>query len=155
MPGATTNLALPYPVAADEPKASVVSALANAFDAYNGPWVPWVPTFTQGVTITHTLRYASYRRIDKMLEWAFSMVATVSGTSGQPLDILMPPVAPKYSATVMQRGMVDVNLAGNVFTVEQRAGSTTVMRVQGGSGDYTSSLVSGAQFTGWGQYEVA
>jgi|SoiMethySBSTD1v2_1073268.scaffolds.fasta_scaffold1821360_2 hypothetical protein len=151
----TTNLALPYPAASDNPQAPVLAALAKAVDAYTGPWTDWTPTFTQGVSITFTLRYAKYRRIDKMLEWAFAVVTTVGGTGGQPLDILMPPVAPKYSTTVMPRGLVDVNLANNQFTVEQRSGSTTVMRVKGSTGDYTTALVNGSQFTGWGQYEVA
>lgn len=151
----TTNLVLPYPAAGDNPAASVLAALAQAADAYGGPWIDYTPTLTQSAGVAFTKLYAKYRIVNKLLDFAFSLDLTANGTGGSAVLIGLPPVAPKFTTTDMPRGLIDFVSQTTQASLVSPSGNTTQVRIEVFGGNYTTALSSTDFLRGWGQYEVA
>jgi len=151
----TTNLVLPYPAASDPPGAQPFAALAQAVDAFAGPWISWTPTMTQLGAVTLGVQYAKYRLMGKMLEFTYAVAINSAGTAGNPVLITLPPVAPKFTTTDMPRGLVDFVSGGTQGSLVSPAGNTTQVRIEVFGGNYTTGLGAADTHRGWGQYEVA
>jgi hypothetical protein len=152
----TTNLALPYPAAGDNPAAPVVAALPLALDALVGAWASYTTSLTEnGVAVTFSVLYSKYRQIGKVLYFKQRLQCTGSGTSGV-VTVGLPPVAPKYSTTDMALGFLyTTNPAGAVpviRTLQSQSGSTTIAQ----SSSTIGFNLSNTRFINtWGSYEVA
>lgn len=151
----TTNLLLPYPASGDQPSAATLAALAQAVDAYAGPWTSWTPTLVQSAAVAKNVLYAKYRVVNKMLKFAFALDPTANGTGGSTIVIGLPPVAPKFTTVDMSRGIIDFVSQSTQGVLISPAGNTTTVLVRVFGGNYTTAISSTDFLRGWGQYEVA
>lgn len=50
----------------------------------------YTPTWTQGVTVTHTKNWARYTQFGKLVTGSINLTATTSGTNGQLMTVTLP-----------------------------------------------------------------
>lgn len=68
------------------------------------PWTDFVPTLTQGVTVTYTIRYAKYIRLGRTIITNVSLLVTGGGTAGQPILLGLPTTVPGAGALSLRIG---------------------------------------------------
>lgn len=152
----TTNLAIPYPAGSDNPTAGVIAAVALAIDVLHDAHDDWAITVSQASALTIAIRYAKYKVVSKSCYWKFRVDIDSAGTGGQPITILLPPPTPKYTTSVMVRGIGTVDPLLNAHMgLYSPAASGTTMQFRTLAGLYTTALTASNTIYGHGQYEVA
>lgn len=154
--GATTNLALPYPAAADNPQAPVLASLAAAVDAQAAPWTTYATSLTENaVAVTFSALYSKYRQIGKTCMFKQKLQITGSGTSGI-IVVGLPPPDPRYTTSDNGMGMLfTIRPSGSTPTwaeLQVVSGSTSTAKTQATIG---FNLTNTCFIWTWGQYEVA
>jgi hypothetical protein len=154
----TTNLALPYPNAADNPTAAVFAAPILGIDALIGPWTDWSAALvvSQPGSIAKTVQMAKYRLISKEVEFKFRVLMTAAGTGGNAIVISGFPITPAYNTLEVCRGMAARDLpshANEGMLVNVAAANTWNIRDSGGI--VTTAIANGNILAGFGRFEVS
>lgn len=105
------------------PEGSEVTAGMVASEA----WIDYVPTLTQGVTLSKTLTYAKYQRIGRTIYVQVSLTITSAGTSGQAIEIGVP--VPTVTGSPMAGSFRYVDSGVGVYVGTTIGWSTSVVRL--------------------------
>jgi hypothetical protein len=76
--------------------------LQQEFVAKLGQWTSYVPTWTQGATISKTVTYSRYIKLGRLVIAQGVLVATSNGTANTAIQVSLPVAAVQVLATVGQ-----------------------------------------------------
>lgn len=82
-----------------------------ATDVNPNSWTAFVPTLTQGVTVTKTVNAARFHHVGKLVTATISLTVTGAGTAGQTISVGLP-VTAAGSGLI---GVGDINRAGTHY----------------------------------------
>ncbi len=126
-------------------------------------WIPYTPTFVQGVTVTKTITYAKYTRIGRTIHFRVKLAATSAGTAGQRVTVGLPVACVDIDSAFGSAWLYDSS-AGAVHraittpitttAVVFAPTNNTVSDVLGVTG-FTDALASGDIMICSGTYEAA
>lgn len=103
-----------------------------------GAWTSYTPTFTQSGNVTHTLTYAKYIQIGKLVVVNVRLEVTGTGTAGVRIEFSLPVAASTSSLTRIGSGCYydsSTDIAYN-GTMQLTSASTTVSILPDGGGNY-------------------
>jgi hypothetical protein len=153
-----TGVSLPY---GSYPNGSVPT-LAIAADA----WTSFIPTVTQGVSVTVTTNVAKYLKIGRLVRFYMDLAPSSNGTAGQQVIISGLPFAKAPSAFNFDHvgsGIInDGSATDDITGLVRFAGTTTTLqmlstRANGplGSVTFAAALTTGDRIIIEGAYEAA
>lgn len=179
MAGTTPNRSYPYPQNADPVNVAVdIQNLATSLDtdvaainvrlaaeeAFSTAWTTYVPTLTQGVTVTNTVEFARYKKSGKKVDVVVSLAVTSTGTAGSAIVVGLPPLAPIGYRLLGQGAIYDAS-PGPTYYIGATwwvSATTANLRFSGfvgaagtATGGFTTALASGDLVTMVLSYETA
>jgi hypothetical protein len=66
---------------------------ASQLNGIGEAWTSYTPTVTAGVTVTNTIQYAKYARVNKLIFVSVALACTSAGSAGSPIYISLPVTA--------------------------------------------------------------
>lgn len=150
---------MPLPLAGAKIKASDFAAIfPNGADA----WPTYVPTLTQGVTVTKTVTEAKHFKVARWVTAKFNLAMTSAGTAANAIVVGLPEPAATTGGTIGSFTFLDTS-TGQLYTGSAILVSTTTVQficegtsLLGATGsNFALAVASGDQISGEVSYESA
>lgn len=110
---------------------------ASTLNTIGAAWESFTPVVTQGATITTSINYCKYARIQKIVIYSFNILLTSAGTAGNGIQITLPIAAATNSRPSTGASFYDASAGTSYLNVFYFATSTTAQFINAASGATT------------------
>lgn len=138
---------------------------SSAFPTDTDAWTSYIPTLTQGATVTNTVVYAKYIKIGRLVIFSISLSVTGAGTASNAVLFGLPVAASSSSGIALGSGIIFDVSAGLIYAgiPDLQTASTALAWPASTDGNasglgarvFTAALASGDVVRFSGMYESA